>query len=515
MVALTSVELVDRVEEILEDSGNAIFTATPISSQLQDDLKTISFYRPWEIRQTLFARDGSRELSLATIDNLIEIDAVEYPIGRDPRYFIDFDENHQMLIMDIRARPTATIQQKDVLLTTGTENQVLTGTATFTANSTAVTGSGTAFSTELQVGYYISPTSLTAWYRVASITDDTNLVLAEVVKTNDDGADTGTYYWFRPVNLYCNKNHYVEKTQTDFEGAIDLVAGYPKDAWMVHIDGLGSGTMPRDMLFTIAGVDGVYRITDDATIGSSEADIFFDPPLKGVAADDAVVTFYASSLDKELEMILPDLTAAMVALNWVGDARTALSNVRTILNTANTELDKVGDRLTNAVAHISTGAGDISDKRTAAITELDLANQMIDDSEADLDAATSLINTVTRGDNPVGERISSAMARLRNSRAEIDLARGYLVPHSTGMAYSNLAARELQAANGYISEGTGYINEGMARLRTATLQLTHTQTWAREKRDSVLKKLKSMSEPKQKTYGYSRGGNILDFSQGI
>ncbi|KKN70388.1 hypothetical protein LCGC14_0430830 [marine sediment metagenome] len=504
MAALTDAELTDRVEEILEDGSNAIFTAASISSQLQDDLKTVSFYKPWEIRQTLFARDGSRELSLSTIDNLIDIDEVEYPIDRDPRAFRSFEENHQMLIMDIRAKPSATIQQKDILLTTGTENQVLTGTVTFTANSTAVTGSGTAFSTELQVGYYISPTSLTAWYRVASITDDTNLVLAEVVKTNDGGADTGTYYWFRPVYLYCNKNHYVEKTQTDLAGAIDLVAGYAKDSWMVHVDALGTGTMPRDMLFTIAGVDGVYRITDDATIGSSEADIFFDPPLKGVAADNSVVTFYASSLDKELESVLPDYTAAKVALNWVGDTRTTQDNVRTILDTTNTELDKVGARLTNAVAHITSGAGEITDKRAAAITELDLANQMIDDSETDLDAATSLINTVTIGDNPVGKRINSAMARLSNSRAEINLARGYLVPHSTGLAYSNLAARELQAANGYISEGTSYINEAMARLRTSTLQLTHLQNWANRKLEATLQTLRRMSSPKQKTYGYSR-----------
>ncbi|KKL64556.1 hypothetical protein LCGC14_2163830, partial [marine sediment metagenome] len=77
MAALTSAELTDRVEIILEDGGNAIFTASDISSQLQESLKEISFFSPWEIRQSLFAVDDSREIDLSTIDNLIRVDRLE------------------------------------------------------------------------------------------------------------------------------------------------------------------------------------------------------------------------------------------------------------------------------------------------------------------------------------------------------------------------------------------------------------------------------------------------------
>ena len=512
MAALTSAELTDRVEVILEDGSNAVFAASDISSQLQESLKEISFFSPWEIRQSLFAVDGSREIDLSTIDNLIRVDTLEWPIednrnsfyATGTRCFRNFDEFHNTLRMDIGTKPKARIQTRIPILTTTKINQVLAGTVTFTANSTAVTGSGTAFTTELRAGYYISPTSLTDWYRIAKVTDDTNLVLAEVVKTADDGADTAgsTYYWYEPIYLYCSKNHYVEATQTDFAGAIK--AAVDKDQWTIVVDALGTGVMPKDMLFTIANVDGVYRNTAEATIATTEATLIIDPPLKGVAADNAVVTFYGSSLTKDLEALIPDLTAARVALNWVGDTRTALDNSRTILDTANTELDKVGARLTAAVAQITSATTDTNDKRDEAITELDLAPAMIQTALTNLTTAATFFDVVTEGDDPAGKNISAALSQLRSAASEITIANGYLNTHSTGSAYSGLAARELQAANGYIGEGQGYISEAMARLRTATLQLTHTQTWAKYKLETTLQRVRRLAKPRQTNYGYSR-----------
>lgn len=64
--------------------------------------------------------------------------------------------------------------------------QSLTGTLTFTNGNTAVTGSGTAFTTELSVGQLIAPDAnivgadrltYANWGKISSITDDTNIVL--------------------------------------------------------------------------------------------------------------------------------------------------------------------------------------------------------------------------------------------------------------------------------------------------------------------------------------------------
>lgn len=58
----------------------------------------------------------------------------------------------------------------------------LTGTLTFTNGNTAVSGSGTAFTTELGVGWLIRPDAnsgegANGWGQISSITDNTNLVL--------------------------------------------------------------------------------------------------------------------------------------------------------------------------------------------------------------------------------------------------------------------------------------------------------------------------------------------------
>ena len=90
----------------------------------------------------------------------------------------------------------------DTVITTVQDIQqatALTGTVTFTTSSTAVSGSGTSFTTEISVGDYISkdgtigsPGAVTGWFEVASITDNTNLVLRVASTSNGAGASGGS-----------------------------------------------------------------------------------------------------------------------------------------------------------------------------------------------------------------------------------------------------------------------------------------------------------------------------------
>lgn len=67
-------------------------------------------------------------------------------------------------------------------------NIALTGTVTFTQTSDQIVGIGTLFTEELEVGDWIKPTTSTAWYRVSSIEDDTNLTLEVVfAETTESG----------------------------------------------------------------------------------------------------------------------------------------------------------------------------------------------------------------------------------------------------------------------------------------------------------------------------------------
>src|SRR6185312_7226681 len=71
------------------------------------------------------------------------------------------------------------------------------GTLTLTSGSTAVVGSGTAFTTDAPAGYQISTDGIT-WYTVSGVTNDTNLVLTSSASSTvtassfKSGAVTGT-----------------------------------------------------------------------------------------------------------------------------------------------------------------------------------------------------------------------------------------------------------------------------------------------------------------------------------
>ena len=84
-MAKTYAQITDRVSQILEDTGNAVFVdATQIQPQIDDCLKEISNVKPLEVKhikpvvsstklgETLADNTG-REIDISDIDNLINI----------------------------------------------------------------------------------------------------------------------------------------------------------------------------------------------------------------------------------------------------------------------------------------------------------------------------------------------------------------------------------------------------------------------------------------------------------
>ncbi len=489
----TNAAIIDREEIILEDGSNVIFTTAVLSDETQSALPEISEFIPNRVKHIIPVTNGSKNISIIGINGLIDIEKVEYPVDREPKQYRDFKLWGDVIELDIRAAPAASSK--------GT----LTGTLTFTTDSVDVTGSSTLFTTELEVGFYLQTSTGSTWYRIASITDDTNLVLTAVALAADNGADTvdSTKYWFEYAYLYCRKTHYLT-ILTDLVGAIDLGAGYAAGAVLIHVDALGSGVVTENTILTIVGVPGSYRVIEDVTIGTNECDIKISPGLEGRAPDDAVVNIRPSSLTSQLETLLPELAAGRAALNYVGTARTQINNSFTAIDLANTAYDLVAARITNGVAHIASGAGEVTDKRTDASTALDLAPAKIASALTALINAVALIDTVPVGDNPVGQYLSESVGQLRAAASEVTLANGILNLHSTAGGYSGLAGREFQAASIKIAEGQGYISESIARARSANALLGGLQVWAVRKVETTLQSLRRKAVPKQKYYGYSR-----------
>jgi hypothetical protein len=101
----------------------------------------------------------------------------------------------------------------------------LTGTLTFTEDSTAVTGSGTAFDTELIAGDRIQLDADGTWYTVSSVTDATNLVLGSAYDdTTASGAST-------------IEGRYLYEMDADFAGIEGPVTYSPGDGYftLLHV----------------------------------------------------------------------------------------------------------------------------------------------------------------------------------------------------------------------------------------------------------------------------------------
>jgi len=563
MTAKTNAEIVDRISQILEDTSNAIFAdAAQITPQIQDSLSELSAYKPLLVKHTKMAVNSAklgttlsgvhtgREIDISDIDRLRYIDRVEYPVGNYPPTYVDFEVYNNMLFLKIPTRPSAG-SQADPRGTT----QVLTGTVTFTSGSPAVTGSGTAFTSELEVGYYIAKSSGENWYRVATITDDTNLVLAINCAAADTGADSSgaTLYWYEYVYLFCAQDHYVEATITDLGGTIDAGAatGYAEGTYKITIDALTAGTYSKDMLFTIAGTEGVYRNTADVVVAVTEGDFIISPRLKGRATENAVVTFLGSTLTPELEEYLCELTAARVAMNWVGDSRTALDNVVSVYGDANATLDKMADitnsanddcgtaltaasanfiNVTNSIAkaetYLNTDAEDalekldgyIGDYTTTAdpaqaLASIDLANTAIDDAELVSDEMNTDIDNQLGG---IGASAALITTELAQAITDLDTVEDNLNVVTRGsdpagkgtqkamaqMAYANAKMGEMNAAirEGYalnpsflshLNTARGYINEAIARIN---LERTLTGEEALSAREYVRLALGALAE---------------------
>jgi len=191
------------VRQILKDEfvvGTAqVWEDDEIDIHLGQCLEEISQVAPLQdivLQNTL---EESRVLDISGISNLVApIETLEYPVGSNPRSLINAIQiDSDTIEMDIEASPSAG--------TSGT----LTGTVTFASGSLAVTGSGTAFSTELEANSMLKTSSGTRWYRVSKITSDTALTLAEPCRSGDTGADTAdsTAYKTKVVGLVCHKLH--------------------------------------------------------------------------------------------------------------------------------------------------------------------------------------------------------------------------------------------------------------------------------------------------------------------
>lgn len=213
---------------------------------ISECLLELSDKSPYKVVEVLTTIENSRILDISSIEDLVRIEKLEYPIGSEPRDYRNLIElDAETIEIDTTITPDAG------------DSGTLTGTVTFTSGSAAITGSGTAFTSELKVNYLIKKSSGTRWYRVYSIESDTALTLAEPVRSADNGADTEnlTEYCYEAVYLYCEKYHSLTESSSTLKPLEEntLILGVCAKAAIAkaqeHIDkvNVGGGTTPSQL----------------------------------------------------------------------------------------------------------------------------------------------------------------------------------------------------------------------------------------------------------------------------
>lgn len=372
MSGMTSANIITAARVNLQEAVASRYSDANLSSWLSQVVREIARKSPLRKRANLAIVEYTKEVDLSSLAYIDDI-AVEYPVGNGTNkpVFRGYQQYGSSIALDLQATPT---------ITDGT----LTGTVTFTQNSRTVTGSGTAFATELSDGDLICKGKVAdaayKWYQIAKVVDATTLTLVEPFEESS-GDDTVSLTKYRDsyscVRVYYG-GEYTVSTTSDMPAKYDEIA--------------------------ILGV--VAHAASDYA-GDYLADTMVD------------VTSKISS-----------------AATAVGNASARITQAVTDLGTVRVDIE----------ADLTSFAGALADVET----DLDQAN-------TDLTSGRAVIDSVNTGGDVTGGYGNYAQIEIMNARQRLEKARSYLESAKTSKDYVDYATIELNAANQYVNQATGYI----------------------------------------------------------
>jgi len=88
-----------------EDENNYRWTDNELDRHIDHAVRELSSASPREAVASLYTTEGSRDLSLSALDDLVHIEAVEYPIGNYPPRYVRFSVWADTLTMLVGRTP--------------------------------------------------------------------------------------------------------------------------------------------------------------------------------------------------------------------------------------------------------------------------------------------------------------------------------------------------------------------------------------------------------------------------
>jgi len=132
-----------------EDSQNYRWTDDELNRHIERSMRELSLSCPLETKATLTTTAGSRDLSLSSLSGVVEIEAVEYPVGYYPPSYVRFSVWSDTLTLLIDSLPgdgedvyvyygkLHTLDADSSTIPAKLEDLVATGSAGYAANEWA------------------------------------------------------------------------------------------------------------------------------------------------------------------------------------------------------------------------------------------------------------------------------------------------------------------------------------------------------------------------------------------
>ena len=131
MALYTEAQLIGQVSTALNDAGTALWGTATIAAQMQLDIRVLSEYTPQLAQATVAFAGTARELSISSLADVLEIEAIEFPINEHPRRYVNFSVRGGSVILD-DYKPS--VSNTDTAYVWYSAPHTVSGTATNTLN---------------------------------------------------------------------------------------------------------------------------------------------------------------------------------------------------------------------------------------------------------------------------------------------------------------------------------------------------------------------------------------------
>lgn len=411
------------------------FKDDEINLHIQDCLVEISELNPYGVKETLKTTADSKELDISSIEGLLDVPKVEYPVGNEPPDYRNCSVFGNTLRIDIDFKPSAI---EDVYLYCHKVHEVTETSSSLRPDLERVVVMGAMAKVSLSWVNQIRTQLRQAIDGISGIDTAIGSMSARITQAINDLTSGRAFIGSKnteAITAIGNMSTEITQAISDLTTGRALIGDKKTEA----VNALGKISAQITQAIT------------DLTSGRSQIDD------ERATADTAI-----DSVNARITQALADLTSGRAFINKVNVGGTPQTDYG---NYAARELESASGYLRQASGYLS--------EASSSARYGDYATRDLQTARAYIDEARGYMSL----DQVTTEYANYALRQLSSASSYLNQARGYLDVDRPSGEYGGYAARELSNATAYLNQAGGYIKQLTARLNIGRA-ISGYQNWA-------------------------------------